>query len=106
MMQWQKQVFERINCGMKKHCYFLHTKAPFSSVLLALPHKAHLLNPLLARLKKKADFNLSHELQQYKLIQPKKEILTLHSDVVTSNSIYGIRFNQQTQFLVRNTASG
>lgn len=84
-----KQLIERLACLFKDTSYFLSTSSPFSSVLLPLPHKLHLLQPFLKQLSKKADFDLNKELSQFRLAPTEKEV-ELHSDYLTKHSIYGI----------------
>jgi hypothetical protein len=105
-MLWHKQLFERATCIFKEHAYFIHTPAPLSSVLIALPHKAPILAPFMNQLKRKANFSLTQELQKHKILQKEKEILSIQSDVLISNSIYGIKFDEATEFLVCDPSSG
>lgn len=67
-------MFERAACLFKENSYFLTTSSSFSSVLLPLPHKYHLLAPLFKQLTKKADFDLNKELSQFRLSPTEKEI--------------------------------
>jgi len=69
-------------------------------VLAVLPHKAKLILPLMRQLTRKADFDLEAELKKYRVEQKDREI-AMHSDIITKNSIYGVKFDKTTQYLVR-----
>ena len=52
------------------------------------------------QLTRKADFDLEAELRKYRVEQKDREI-AMHSDIITKNSIYGVKFDKTTQYLVR-----
>ena len=52
---------------LKEHSIFMHTSAPFSSVLVPLPHKVVQLDPLFKQLKRKSDFMLVEELKKFRI---------------------------------------
>jgi hypothetical protein len=74
-MAWHKHIFERAACIFKDNAYFITTNAPFSSVFIPLPHKLHLIKPLLKQLSRKYDFTLSQELTKFRVNLTEKEVL-------------------------------
>jgi hypothetical protein len=65
--KYATEAVQRIACHFKPHTYFLHTMSPLPSILIPVPNRMNVINPLLNSLVNQENFNLNDRLKDLKV---------------------------------------